>query len=646
MGNSVLQVDCLLKKQGRATEEPFALNIFHKENPHRRDAACPVSLLNQKSAQKSLENGFFTCASKESFSGKPRSPVIHKVLFNSTTLPIWRFPPIKSFLNTREKWRNVSAKEKETPSRERRWSSLIHNGVIFPQKYAFKGFPIKIRGAPFKATPLQEEMLFAIARKIGTPYLEDPVFIENFMSDFSKTLPRELMEVKFGEIDLSAIRKFQEEEKAAKERLTKEEKKALLNARKAEREKLKEKFGYAIVDGKKVERAGYVVEPAGLFMGRGAHPNRGKWKAQAKAEEITLNLSKDAPVPEGNWRKIVSDPKSTWLASWTDQLSGKVKYMWLSDLSEIRQQNDIKKYDKAKILSSKIDKVRNEISRCLSLKSEEKKKLAVVAYLIDRLAMRVGDEKDKDEADTVGATTLRAEHVKVSGEKIFFDFLGKDSVRWQKEIVCGTDDDRKVLKYLGEAIRKKKPEDPLFPEITSSKVNNFLSSCAKGLSAKVFRTYHATKKVEEFLANSQITKEAPDYEKVYWGKLANLEAARVCNHKRTPPKGWEDSLRKKEEKLALLEKELSENSQKKAVSERVGRAKRELELAVKVRDYNMNTSLRNYIDPRVYAMWSKRVGIDVRKIYPASLQKKFSWIPEIRPAEKKKKGKPGTISFS
>lgn len=483
-------------------------------------------------------------------------------------------------------------------------------------------------------------MLFAIARKIGTPYLEDPVFIANFMSDFSKTLPQELSRAKFEEIDLSAIRKFQEEEKAAKERLTKEEKKAILNARKAEREKMKEEFGYAIVDGKKVERAGYVVEPAGLFMGRGAHPHRGKWKAQANAEEITLNLSKDAPVPEGNWKKIVSDPKSTWLASWTDQLSGKVKYMWLSDLSEIRQQNDIKKYDKAKILSSKIDKVRKEISKYLSLKSEEKKKLAVVAYLIDRLAMRVGDEKDKDEADTVGATTLRAEHVKVSEGKIFFDFLGKDSVRWQKEIACETDEDRKVLEYLGDLIRKKRPEDPLFPEITSSKVNDFLSSCAKGLSAKVFRTYHATARVEDFLGKSPAKKDSPDYEKVYWGKLANLEAARVCNHKRTPPKGWEDSLRKKEEKLALLEKELAENSQKKAASERVGRAKREIELAVKVRDYNMNTSLRNYIDPRVYAKWSKEIGIDARKIYPASLQKKFSWLPEIRPAEKKK-GKKG-----
>ena len=51
------------------------------------------------------------------------------------------------------------------------------------------------------------------------------------------------------------------------------------------------------------------------------------------------------------------------------------------------------------------------------------------------MALRVGDEKDTEgEADTVGATTLRVEHMKISGNKIEFDFLGKDSVRWKKTL--------------------------------------------------------------------------------------------------------------------------------------------------------------------------------------------------------------------
>jgi DNA topoisomerase-1 len=53
-----------------------------------------------------------------------------------------------------------------------------------------------------------------------------------------------------------------------------------------------------------------------------------------------------------------------------------------------------------------------------------------------KLALRVGNEKDEDEADTVGCCSLRVEHITLYdriegiGENIVeFDFLGKDSIR-------------------------------------------------------------------------------------------------------------------------------------------------------------------------------------------------------------------------
>ena len=56
--------------------------------------------------------------------------------------------------------------------------------------------------------------------------------------------------------------------------------------------------------------------------------------------------------------------------------------------------------------------------------------------LIFQLALRVGNEKDEDEADTVGCCSLRIEHIKLYdrfedvGENVVeFDFLGKDSIR-------------------------------------------------------------------------------------------------------------------------------------------------------------------------------------------------------------------------
>lgn len=38
--------------------------------------------------------------------------------------------------------------------------------------------------------------------------------------------------------------------------------------------------------------------------------------------------------------------------------------------------------------------------------------LGVCSYLIDKLALRVGNEKGEDEADTVGCCSLRVEHVR------------------------------------------------------------------------------------------------------------------------------------------------------------------------------------------------------------------------------------------
>ncbi|MGI0093830.1 MAG: DNA topoisomerase I, partial [Nitrosotalea sp.] len=64
------------------------------------------------------------------------------------------------------------------------------------------------------------------------------------------------------------------------------------------------------------------------------------------------------------------------------------------------------KYDKATKLATEIDKVLGAVIKKMSDKDEKVRSVATVCYLIYKTAMRVGDEKDPDEADTVGATTL------------------------------------------------------------------------------------------------------------------------------------------------------------------------------------------------------------------------------------------------
>lgn len=357
------------------------------------------------------------------------------------------------------------------------------------------------------------------------------------------------------------------------------------------------------------------------FVVHNSHPMRGSWKPRVAPSDVTLNLGEDAPKPPGDWGSIVHDHESIWIARWIDKLTEKEKYVWPHESSDIQQSRNKQKYDKALKIGEKLPKLHSAIRKKLGDRDEKERKIATVCYMIDEVGMRVGDEKDEDEADTVGATTLRVEHIKRLDEQaIEFDFLGKDSVRWLKTM---DSPDPALVANMRKFMAGKKPDSQIFDVVNSSMVNRFLSSIVEGLTAKVFRTYHATRIAENQLRSKDV-KSADDLEKVYHAKTANLEAAIFCNHKRTPPKNWEESLKKKEQKLAEY--------QEKGKEERVRKMRMNIELAVKTRDYNLNTSLKSYIDPRVFKSWADYVGLDWKKIYTSSLMRKFAWAAKSRKA--------------
>ena len=589
-------------------------------------------------------------------------------------------------------------------------NSLRHNGVLVPPRYVGRGLTIRVRGEAVKLNDEQEEMAVAWAKKAGTPYVEDPVFKENFHRDFSEKLGTNVMP---GDVDYSEVLRVVEHEREIKANLPAEERKKQVIERKALREANKEKYGWATVDGERIEIGNYMVEPNSIFMGRGQHPSRGRWKEGPRHGDIELNLSPDIPHPEGNWKAVVWEPDNIWVARWKDKLSGKMKYVWPSDASFLKQRKDVEKFEKARDLKKKLDAVKAHIEANLTAGELKRRKTATVCYLIDHLKFRVGDEKDDDEeADTVGASTLRPEHICFNGDgSVTFNFLGKDSIPMN----ITSELPQQVVENLKDFSEGAGGES-LFEGVNSGQVGDFLKEVMEGLSAKVFRTLYATEAVGGRLSIETVKPGDPDYVKRQAALMANLEAAIVCNHKRTIPKTWAQSLQKKKDRLRqlqakagadekalrqkLLDEERRFRERLKAAEERLAEVERKQEAAkaqldeaerqVKetknltkrlastrkaakesrervrklkndylsssqrlrkqlgerkqrnseavermrlqveaqeiTRDYNLGTSLKNYIDPRVYLDWGRRVGYDWKNYYPATLQRKFSWI--------------------
>lgn len=106
-------------------------------------------------------------------------------------------------------------------------------------------------------------------------------------------------------------------------------------------------------------------------------------------------------------------------------------------------------------------------------------------YLIDQFALRAGNEKGEDEADTVGCCSLKFEHVTLKPpNKVIFDFLGKDSIRFYDEVEV-VDQVFKNLKLF-----KKSPKsdgDEIFDRLT---VCNTTSSLGSVLM--IYRPVHST----------------------------------------------------------------------------------------------------------------------------------------------------------
>lgn len=186
---------------------------------------------------------------------------------------------------------------KMTPSSgdgQKKWTTLVHNGVIFPPPYQSHGVKMLYNGKPVDLTPEQEEVATMFAVMKDTDYMQKDKFKENFWNDWRKLLGKNHVIQGLEKCDFTPIYDWYQKEKDKKKQMTTEEKKAL----KEEKLKQEEKYMWAVVDGVKEKVGNFRVEPPGLFRGRGEHPKMGKLKKRIRPSDITINVGKDASIPE------------------------------------------------------------------------------------------------------------------------------------------------------------------------------------------------------------------------------------------------------------------------------------------------------------------------------------------------------------
>jgi len=504
--------------------------------------------------------------------------------------------------------------------------TLIHSGVYLPT-YNPIGLTIKFKGKEIELEPEAECMAIAFAKKFDTPYLNDNVFVTNFLLDFSAKLGIEKEDgcLDLKNYDFEAIKKYLEETKAKTEGMTKEEKKLATTLKKQLREQLKEKYGYALVDGVKTPVMNWAVEPPSIFMSKGKNPLRGHWKRAIRKEEIILNSSQ----PMEGWN-TVWEPNELWIAKWKDVFDPtRWKYVWLSPASQLRQEREKKKFEKAENLAKNIKKLEVFIDKELKSPDVTRRKLATVCWLMKNLGIRVGDERIAGERGTLGCTTLKAENVKLGKDgTVYLDFTGKDYVHWMKSFKPP----EQVYKNLQE-FKETAKDDFLFKGLDSNKVSRFLREVLPGMSAKVFRTYLAgtvwDENAKEHLKLVDGRTSLPV--RLYLFKMTNLAVAKTLNHRRALPKNYQERIAKKEEQLkketAKLES-LKEAPESKLLKQqrKAEKIACELNLLKETAEWNLNTSLTSYISPKKTLYFCKKAGLKPEQIYSKSLQEKFSWI--------------------
>jgi DNA topoisomerase-1 len=214
---------------------------------------------------------------------------------------------------------------------------------------------------------------------------------------------------------------------------------------------------------------------------------------RGKPQPVTLQESQriSSLVIPPAWRdvRISADPRSHIQAIGRDE-AGRRQYIYHEEWEAVRS---AEKADRLRRLINALPRIRRTIARDLDHPGD-RRVLATAARLVERLCFRAGYEEYAGEESGRGAATLLRKHVRVTDDRVEFDFPGKGKRRIVASIA-----DPKLARNIEEARSGKgrrlfrlRSGDG-YRNMTATDLNTYLARIAKcEISAKDFRTLRAS----------------------------------------------------------------------------------------------------------------------------------------------------------
>ena len=174
-----------------------------------------------------------------------------------------------------------------------------------------------------------------------------------------------------------------------------------------------------------------------------------------------------------------------------------------------RERRDRSKHERMEAFARRLPAFRKEIGEDLARRGLPRERvLASAARLLDRAFFRVGGESYTEQNGSFGLATIRRDHVRVRGSQLTFDYTAKGGIRRIQRL--GDPELAKVVK----ALRRRDDESPellawkergRWRDVRSADINTYLKERAgDDVSAKDFRTWHATVLAAVFIADKEL----------------------------------------------------------------------------------------------------------------------------------------------